>query len=104
MLSVVSMHFGVCAGNKSREKNQKPLFLLGKGNSTPRLASEGLINRRDIKNNFQLLRLCYHLSGQFCWRPLLWKMKAESWGGVLGVACVTWAYGSCYLPTNFQRV
>lgn len=56
---------------KSREKKPKPLFLLGKGNSTPRLASEGLINRRDIKNNSQLLRLCYHLSGQFCWRPLL---------------------------------
>ena len=60
-----------CAENKSREKNPKPLFLLGKGNSTPRLAGEGLIDWRDIKNNFQLLRLRYHLSGEFCWRPLL---------------------------------
>lgn len=44
------------------------LFLLGKGKSSPRLDSAGLVSRRDIQNIFHLVRLGYHLSGQLYWR------------------------------------
>lgn len=70
-----------------------PLFLLGKGKSTSRLATEGLSSRRESQNNFQLVRLGYHPSGQFSWRvggPLFCWMMTGSGGGVLGMPCVAW--------------
>lgn len=43
--------------SKKRDKNHKLVFLLGNGRNTSRQESEGLISRRDIQYNCQLVRL-----------------------------------------------